>query len=166
MAGVETYIKGKVKMPTSKIPKPPKRKSKTEFPDPDFHQQKKDFNKQIRGVILKFSKVIPRSRNRDLLLKFLDCVTPGKSIDVTRLPYAVDRPSAKSENKIECVFAKISWVIQKYWEWCEDGKAILECPLYQGINEDLTKLQQILTNGLNQYQIRGDFANGFYLERR
>jgi len=145
------------KMPT---PKPPKRKSKIEFPDPDFHQQKKEFNKQIRQVILDFSKIIPRSRNRDLLLKFLDCINPGKTIDVTRLPYVVDRPSGKSENKVACIFGLISWTLQIYWKYCFGDKDLLE-----DINLSLEHLNQILSNGLNQYQIRGDFANGFYLCR-
>jgi len=144
-------------------PQPPKRrKSKIFFSDPDFHQQKKEFNKQIRQIILGFSKVIPRSRNRDLLLKFLDCINPGKSLDITRLPYAVNRPNGKSENKIACVFALISWTIQCYWEYCvsNNKKEILK-----DIKVGLDQLQQILSDGLDQYQIRGDFANGFYLEK-
>lgn len=148
----------------SKTPKPPKRKSKkVKFPDPDFHQQKNEFNKQIRSIILGFSKVIPRSRNRDLLLKFLDCVNPGKVIDATRLPYIGKKDNAGSESKIACVFAKISWMIQCYWEYCTKG----ESDWYHiKIDELLNQLQQILTNGLNQYQIQGDFANGFYLEKK
>lgn len=145
------------------IPQPPKRKPKLDFPDPDFHQQKKEFNQQIRKVILDFSKVIPRSRNRDLMLKFLDCVHPGKTLDVTRLPYMGKGVNAKSENKIECVFAKISWTIQVYWMFCTGDKTGSHCV---EINELLNQLQQILTNGLNQYQIRGDLASGYYLAKR
>jgi len=141
-------------------PQPPKRKSKINFPDPDFHQQKKDFNKQIREVIFGFSKIIPRSRNRDLLLKFLDCIIPGKSADISRLPYVGKEANAKSENKITCIFAEISGLIQMYWAFCNNQESVFDIELY------LQRLNQILSNGLNQYQIRGDLASGFYLEKK
>lgn len=144
------------------IPKPPKRKSKKiEFPDPDFHQQKKDFNKQIREVILGFYKILPRSKNRDSLLKFLDCVLPGKVLDVTRLPYVAVGATSKKETKIACVFALISWTIQEYWDYYRLNDLVK----LDSVQKYLEQLQQILSDGLNQYQIRGDFANGFYLAR-
>ena len=138
-------------------------KSKIKFNDPDFHQQKREFNKQIREIIFKFYRIIPRSQNRDVLLKFADCINPGKSPDVTKLPYVGRGKNAASQNKIACVFALISWIIRVYWMFCdkdETGSHFTE------INSLLNQLQEIYKNGLNQYQIQGDLAKGYYLEKK
>jgi hypothetical protein len=140
------------------IPQPPKKKEII-FNDPDFHQQKKEFNKQIRKIIVDFSRTIPRSQNRDSILKFLDCINPGKSSDTTRLPYIGRGKNAASKNKIACVFALISWVIRRYWVY-------LNNPKYKNEIEDLVKqLQQIHSDSLDKYKIEGDLASGFYLAR-
>lgn len=146
------------------IPKPPK-KRKIKFPDPDFHQQKKKFAKQIRVVILEFYNIVPRTGNRDIFLKFLNCVNPGKIIDLTRLPYVATEPTSKKETKIACVFALISWTIQCYWNYCSGDRIIGTTISIKEIEKLLNQLQQILSDGLNQYQIQGDSANGFYLEK-
>ena len=141
------------------IPQPPK-KQEIKFNDPDFHQQKRKFNQQIREMIFKFYRIIPRSQNRDVLLKFADCINPGKSLDVTKLPYVGKKHNAKTQNKIECLFALISWIIQQYWIWCENNVKV------SAIEGDLRFLNQIYKSGLDQYQIQGDLVKGYYLEKK
>ncbi len=148
------------------IPKPPKKKKEFNFNDPDFHQQKNEFNKQIRDIIFKFYKIIPRSKNRDLLLKFADCINPTDPVDVTRLPYVGKGSNAKQAVKLECVFALISWIIQCYWKFYINPVTIEGAEYEGGILHFLAILQKIHKNGLDQYQIKGDLANGFYLEKK
>ncbi len=142
------------------IPKPPSRKKEFDFNDPDFHKQKNEFQKQIRDIIFKFYKIIPRSRNRDLLLKFAENINPIEPVDVTRLPYVGREKNAASKNKLACVFALISWVIRRYWVFCKNPDCKLET------QKLIKQLETIYNNGLDQYQVDGDLAKGFYLEKK
>jgi len=139
------------------IPKPPKKKE-ISFPDPDFHQQKKDFHKQIREIIFGFYSVIPRSKNRDLLLEFADNIIPGKEPDVTRLPYVGRGSNATSENKITCVFALISCLVRMYWKFYNGAKN------QHNIAARISFLNIVLKNGLDKYQVKGNLAEGYYLK--
>ena len=146
-------------------PQPPK-KRKIQFNDPDFHQQKKDFYEQIRKIIFQFYNMIPRSRNRDALLKFADYINPSAEPDAVKLPYIGRGQNATSKNKIACVFALISWVIRRYWVFCENPTTVKGAEYEGAVHHLLGVLNQILFNGLDKYQIKGDLAKGFYLEKK
>jgi len=157
---------------TKSIPLPPEspkksgQKKKIEFDNPEKHQTKIKLHQEIRQTLLNLRTSLPYANHREIVMQFTGVINPGSmGGDVTRLPYESQRPKARTASKMECVFALISWVIQKYWDWCEEGKPDFDCPLYGGIKEDLKQIQQITKNGLNQYQVVGNVRDGFSLEK-
>jgi len=158
---------------TNIIPPPPSSKKsggklskKIEFDNPEKHQTKQKLHQEIRQTLLALRLSLPYANHRETVMEFIGIINPGSmGGDVTRLPYESQRPKARTASKMECVFALISWAIQKYWEWCGEGKPDFDCPLFGGIKEDLKLLQQITKNSLKQYQVVGNVRDGFSLEK-
>jgi len=136
---------------------PPAKKSggkKIEFDNPEKHQTKQELHQEIRRTLLDLRFSLPYANHRETIMGFIGAINPGSmGGDVTRLSYESSGPVARTANKSECLFALISWMIKKYWEWCEGGKPDFDCPLFGGIKEDLKLLQQITKNGLKQYRV-------------
>jgi len=147
-------------------PEPPKKSGKKiEFDNPEKHQTKKKLYQEIRQTLLNLRISLPYTNHREIIMQFIGVINPGKmGGDVTRLPYESPGPKARNANKIECVFALVSWMIQLYWNYCSDDMIIGKDIAIKEIKKLLEQLQQITKNGLGQYQVVGGVRNGFNLE--
>ena len=141
-----------------KTPPPPKKKQeKISFPNPDLYEQKINLHKEIRQTLLQLREILPNPKDRDTILKFADCISLS-SRDVSRLPYVSNKPAAKHRNKSACLFALISWMIQKYWDYC-DG----ELSAADSIRANLLGLQEVAEKELSAFVIIGNPAKGYRL---
>jgi len=130
---------------------------KIKFPDPDEHEQKVNLYKEIWQTLIDLRETLPNPRDRDVVLRFSDCINGGE------LPYLSDRPTAKQSSKSACLFSLISWMIQVYWMFCEgDETGGHEV----GVRTYLLQLQEITTNGINNYKVTGNPVDGYSLGER
>lgn len=141
-----------------KIPPPPKKekpkKEKISFPNPDKHEQKVNLHKEIRQTILQLREVLPNPKDRDTLLKFADCINlPSR--DVSRLPCG---SKATRRNKSACLLALVSWLIQKYWDYCAGDLGVGNT-----IKANLLGLQEVAEKGLGAFIIIGNLVTGYKL---
>jgi len=148
-----------------KIPPPPPKKEKSKkekisFPDPDKHEQKTNLHKEIRQTILQLREILPNPKDRDTLLKFAECINPSSS-GVDRLPFVSRKPTSIYRNKAACLFALISWMLRKYWDYCAG-----ELSARESIEANLLGLQDVAKKGLNAFVIVGDAAIGYSLAWR
>ena len=151
---------------TKQIPLPPespkKSGKKIEFNNPEKHQIKQKLHQKIRQTLLELRKTLPYANHREIIMQFIGVINPGSmGGDVTRLPYESQRPKARTASKMECVFALVSWMIQRYWDYCAGNDFLT----IDTIKNGLQILQQITKNGLKQYQVVGNVRDGFSLEK-
>ena len=152
---------------TKQIPLPPespkKSGKKIEFNNPEKYQTKQKLHQEIRQILLELRKTLPYANHREIIMQFIGVINPGSmGGDVTRLPYESSGPIAKHANKMECVFATVSYMIQEYWAYCaEDDINQSEHPIYDSI----LILKQITKNGLQKYQVVGNVRDGFSLAK-
>lgn len=141
----------------TKIPPPPK-KEKISFPNPDAHEQKTNLHQEIRQTLLQIREILPNPKDKDTIFKFINCINPGSG-DITRLPYVANKPTAKYANKSACMIALVSWIIQKYWDYCIGDLSIRDI-----IMPNLLDLQDVAKKGLNVFKLVGNPAAGYSLE--
>lgn len=126
------------------------------FPDPVKHVSKKELLKRIRKVLFALRDKV---KNKQMLVQFAGASAPGYlPNDTQRLPYISETGKAKQSSKEECLAAKISWLIQKYWQYCttdESQEKIIE--------KCLEELEQIVVKGLKNYAVKGDMKKGFWI---
>jgi hypothetical protein len=102
------------------IPPPPTLKG-FHFRGVAAHQLRQDLADEIRSVIKEWAKSIVTPAWLGTLYKFLDCIEPGTVKNSARLPWQAISPNDRVGTKIGCVFSRISWAIQLYWDQCLDG---------------------------------------------
>lgn len=128
--------------------------------NPDFHQTKKDYFRKIRDTLLALVVALPKGRDKEIVMRFIGYINPGKYHDPSRLPVE-SRTDGKSkfEGKSECLFAKVGKMIQAYWVFCKDGGSTDTTQ----IDTELDAVKQVAEKGLSAYKIEGSAKKGFEL---
>lgn len=121
-------------------------------------QEKKQFKKRIKAVLKGLEKIVNNPKDKNTISRFRDCLIPTPFDDVGRLPYYSLVSSSKTPDKIIILFCLISVLIQRWWEY-QKGNSITKLP----IEVFLSTLENITTNGLNKYEIKGNVSTGYYL---
>lgn len=138
------------------VPKMPKMPV---FKQPDKHQTKAAFNRQIRQIIVKLRDILPKSADKEMMARYLGVIYPGKQVDVTRLPFDTKNGTTKAQGLVSCLCAKMSYLILWYWDYYLDKSNNV-----QEINKLLADLEQVALKGLANCRVEGDMKNGFRLE--
>ena len=129
------------------------------FEGVEQHQLRQTLAAEIRETIeaLVRSTYVPGWQG--IFYKFRDCIESGRVRDPARLPYQVQGPNDTAGTKIGCVYARLSWVIQAYWDLCLDGKDNAA-----RIRGYLGDLREIATCGIDRCRLSGDVRHGYWLE--
>lgn len=129
------------------------------FKKPDKHQSKAAFNRQIRQLIVRLRDILPKANDKEMMVRYLGVIYPGKEIDVTRLPFDTKDGTTKEQSLMACLYAKVSYLILQYWNYFLDK------------TDDATELKQVISDlekvtqtGMPGCRIEGDLRNGFRLE--
>ncbi|MCP4541733.1 MAG: hypothetical protein GY832_31765 [Chloroflexi bacterium] len=83
---------------------------------------KDDLGTAIRGLLTCLIKITYVPGWQDMLYKFRDAINPGGTADVTRLPYRTSspnlmrRPMSRGHATMACLYTRLSWIIQAYWQ--------------------------------------------------
>ena len=92
---------------------PPKPRVNIEFLDPDQHDDLVLLRKEIHRVLMDLRGKMTKGGDREVLIQFACNLHPGAFADAGRLPR---ESSTKSQRKEEKLFARISQLIQAYWD--------------------------------------------------
>jgi len=129
------------------------------FKKPEKHQLKGALQRQIRQVICKLRDIMPKAAGKEMLVRYLGVIYPGKEIDVTKLPFDTTDGTTKQETLAACLYAKMSWLVQCYWRYyLTDSDDTSE------IRKILADLEKVTQKGLGVCKVGGDLKNGFRLE--
>ncbi len=130
------------------------------FKKPEKHQLKGAVQRQIRQLIVKLRDILPKSANKEMMVRYLGVIYPGKDIDVTRLPFDTKDGTTKQENLIACLYAKLSYLILCYWDYYLDVTDDIS-----EAKEIIKELEEVAKLGLDKFQVGGDLKKGFRLEK-
>ena len=149
-------------MPIPKIPKMPQKPAKNKkkiFPDPEFHQTKKEYFVKVRTALLNLRKSLYKGRDKEIIMSFIGFINPGERPDPTRLPFEC-RTDNKSryEGKSECLFAMVNGMIQAYWQFC-----VSEDKNSADVDAEIEQIDKVTKNGLGAYKIDGTKKDGYSL---
>jgi len=128
------------------------------FKKPEKRQLKSALNRRIRQVIVKLRDVLPKSANKEMLVRYLSIVYPGKEIDVTRLPFDTVDGATKHSDVTACLFAAVSYLMLCYWHYFLDHT---DDP--SELKKVLTDLEKVAQKGLGICSVEGDIRHGFRL---
>jgi hypothetical protein len=122
------------------------------------HQTRQALAEEIRETIeaLVTSTYIPGWQG--MFHKFRDCIEPGAVRNLSRLPYQASGSNDTSGTKIGCVYARLSWAIQLYWDQCLDSRDNTAL-----IREYLCDLGQIAAAGIDKGKMLGNLRTGYWL---
>ncbi len=124
------------------------------------HQLRQTLAEEIRETIEVLIKSTYVPGWQGMFYKFRDCVEPGSMRNLSRLPYQASGPNDTSGAKIGCVYARLSWTIQLYWDQCLDGKDnVVQIRTY------LFSLRQIAMEGIDKCKQFGNPREGYWLGR-
>ena len=141
---------------------PPIPTKKKLFPNPDTHQQQKDYYRKIRDALLALSKSLSKGRDKQIITSFMGHINPGPRPDPTRLPFDSNNGKTKFEGKSECLFAKVSQLLQDYWKFyaSKDSADLVV------VDVGLELIEQVTKNELSAYKIEGTVKKGFELVKK
>ena len=139
----------------SQIPKMPT------FKKPDKHQTKTALSRQIRQLIVKLRDILPKSANKEMMVRYLGVIYPGIEVDVTRLPFYTTDGTTKQEDVVACLYAKASHLILCYWDYYLDKTDDISA-----VKQVLADLEKVAQTGFSRCQIGGDLKSGFRLKVR
>lgn len=92
------------------------------FKDVAGHQLRRALAKEIRETIKILCKSVCVPGYPSTLQKYLAVIEPGAVKDPARLPVPSSGPwDMGGKTNIGCVYARLGWVIQLYWELCLNG---------------------------------------------
>lgn len=141
-----------------KIPAVPKKSDKPIFPNPDFHQLKKDYFRKIRDALLALRNSLSSGRDKEIIMSFTGHINPSEHPDPTRLPFECRTDNkSRREGKSECLFAKVNSLIQAYWRFCQKINPI------ENVDSELNFIVQVTTKGLMGFKVEGTVKEGFEL---
>lgn len=93
------------------------------------------------------------------LRRYANIIDPGKIRPWQLLPYKSNGPNDRlGDTKIACVYARLSWVIQMFWNLCLDGadNAV-------AIRGHLSDLRTWAAAGIDNCKILGSPHDGYWL---
>jgi hypothetical protein len=104
-----------LRMPSVPAGKPPI------FADAKAHQTHQALATEIRETIETLLKNTYVPGYIDTLRKYLTAIEPGRVRDPARLPVPSMGPTSRVATNIGCVYARLSWLIQLFWDQVLDG---------------------------------------------
>jgi len=124
------------------------------------HQTRQALAEEIRTLLIDMRKQTVIRGYQEMFTKFIESIEPGTVRNWSRLPYATAGPNdARGTTKIACIYARLSWVVQLYWDLCLDEKD------YAGlIRMYVEDLHRVSAYGIDRCQMAGDVRHGFWLE--
>lgn len=131
------------------------------FKKPDKHQTKAALNRQIRQLLVKLRDILPKSANKEMMVRYLGVIYPGTEIDVTRLPFDTADGTTKEQDLVACLYAKVSYLILCFWRYFLD-----QTDDTSAIKQVISDLEKVTQQGFVKCQIGGDLRSGFRLEVR
>lgn len=129
------------------------------FKKPDKHQTKAALNRQIRQLICKLRDILPKSANKEMMIRYLGVIYPGTEVDVTRLPFDTKDGTTKEQDLIACLYAKVSHLVLCYWNYYLDKTDDVSA-----IKQVLADFEKVVQMGFARCQVGGDLKSGFRLE--
>jgi hypothetical protein len=118
------------------------------FPNSEKHVSQKELSKEIRIILVALANKMPTSEQKNKIFGFVNCINPDSCKDPARIPY--DRETAKHNDKIECLCAKIYQLLKTYWQFCEDGIGI------ETLKGKIAEIKKITQCGLQNCKTEGD----------
>jgi len=123
------------------------------------HQTRQALAVEIRQTIEALIKSTYVPGWQSMFYKFIDCIPSGTVRDLARLPYPVQGPNDTAGTKIGVVYARLSFIIQRYWDQCLDGTDNAA-----RIRGYLGDLREIAAYGIDRCRLSGDVRHGYWLE--
>jgi len=124
------------------------------------HQTRQALAEEIRTLLLDMRKQTVIPSYQEQFTKFIEAINPGSVRPFYRLPYPSSNPNdLRGQTKIAAVYAKLSWLIQLFWDTVLDGKDNADL-----IRRYLTELRQVSTYGIDCCRLSGDERHGWFLE--
>ena len=124
------------------------------------HQTRQALAKEIRTLLIDMRKQTVIRGYQEMFTKFIEAIEPGAVRNWSRLPYATAGPNdARGITKIACIYARLSWIVQLFWDLCFGGKG--SAMLLRHYIEDL---RRVSAYGIDKCQMAGDERHGFWLE--
>jgi len=142
---------------------PPKPKPKVEFPEPDQHVDLAELRKEIRTIILDLRSLMRKGEDQTILVEFTSVIQPGSFADPGRLPRDSDNGRSRSKRKEECLFAKVSKVIQDFWAVVLDKDCPDNAEYIAAIRAQLEALKTIQKRSLVLCKVDGNDREGYVL---
>ena len=129
------------------------------FKQPDKHKTKAVIQREIRQLIVKLRNILPKSNHGEELIRFLGVIYPGERKDTTRLPMRSKDGVAKENDRVLCLYAMVSRLVETYWDYCLNDDAKVS-----PTKEIMHELEAIATYGLGHYRVIGGPKEGYRLE--
>jgi hypothetical protein len=144
------------------IPKPPAVKATGfKFPHVYYHQQRELFKRNLTELVISLRKQTPVPGYQEMFTRYLAVIEPTKVYDPARLPYQSVTPNdMRTGTKIACVYARLSWLILKFWQYCASGDDTEARMLATHIEE----FMPIAKYGFEKCSLCGDVRHGYWLE--
>jgi hypothetical protein len=143
------------------IPRIPSVKPPFTFGDTAMYQAKQDLGKEIVECLRWMQKNTIVPAYQDMLGKFIAAVPCTSNIrDFTRLPYAASGPlDLRGNSELGCVYTRLSWLIQMYWDMCIDSNN-----RSLAIRAHLEWVRAVWSKGVHKCKIIGSSREGWTLE--
>ena len=131
------------------------------FENVEAHQLRQQLAAEIRETIMVLIKSTYIASYADTLYKYADVITPGDVRDHARLPVPSARPNdmRDSRTNIAVVYARLSYLIQLFWDTCLDGTDNAT-----EIRRHLMDLRAIASYGIDRCRRVGNPREGYWLE--
>ena len=131
------------------------------FEDPDFYQAKVATKQRFTKVLFDLQETAKKNGYAvQTIQRFRKCLNNPENGDISRLPFYSNTALSKKCNKITCVLSLISFIIQKYWQFCADDKGTETT-----ISAGLFDLENIVEKGLKAFKLsKSQSPKGYYLK--
>jgi hypothetical protein len=129
------------------------------FAGAKVHQTRQALAAEIRETIEILLKSTYVPGYTDTLRKYLAAVEPGRVRDPARLPVSSTGPNSKAATKIGCVYARLSFLIQLFWDQVLD-----KTDNAAQIRGHLADLRAWATCGIDKCRLAGNPQDGYWLE--
>lgn len=124
------------------------------------YRLKQALAQEIRALLHDMRRQTITPGYQDMFLRFIDAIEPGEVRPFNKLPYATPGPNdMRGPTRIACVYARLSWMIQLFWDLCIDGKD--NAALIRQYIEDM---RRVSVYGIDRCRINGDERHGRWLE--
>lgn len=120
---------------------------------------KQKYLKRFEQLLIDLQNFSINGHFKQIIQRFRSCLEPDEAQNETRLPFFSYDAVSRNANKDKCVLCVLSYVVQKYWELCDDNLHL------EGIVDSyLSMLEEYAKLGRKAFKITGKFPK-FYLEK-